>query len=92
VLYIFGGVGLVVLVLAFVIIRDHGSHINRTYGRADAARDGERALQRIWEAGEKAESASLPRICKELLLVVGLFAIAFGYLMLHASWTLITHS
>ena len=27
VLYIFGGVGLVVLVLAFLIIRDHGRHI-----------------------------------------------------------------
>jgi hypothetical protein len=92
VLCIFGGVGLVVLGLAFLIIRDHGKHINRTYGRADAARDGERALQKIWEAGKKAESDSLPRICKELLLVVGLFATAFVYLMLHASWTLITHS
>jgi hypothetical protein len=77
-LIILGLAGLVVLVLAFFIVRDHGRHINRTFARADAARNGQSTPQKIWEAGRRAEGAPLPQICKEMLITVGLFAVAFA--------------
>jgi hypothetical protein len=80
-LFIFGFAGLVMVSLAFFIVRDHGRHINRTLARADAARDGQSAPRKIWEAGKEAEGGSLPRICKELLFVVGTLAVCFALLM-----------
>jgi len=81
-LVILSGVGLVVLVHAFFIVRDHGRHINRTFARADAARDGKVAPREIWAAGKKAEGEPLPPICKQLLIAVGMFALAFAVLII----------
>ena len=75
---ILGCVGLAVVVLAFFIVRDHGLHINRTFARADAARDGESAPVKIWQAGKEAEGESLPLICWQLLYVVGAFGLVFA--------------
>jgi hypothetical protein len=77
-LFILGCVGLAVIIHAFVIVRDHGRHINRTFARADAARDGESAPLKIWQAGNEAEGESLPPICRQLLYVVGAFGLAFA--------------
>jgi hypothetical protein len=77
-LFILGCVGLAVVIHAFVIVRDHARHINRTFARADAARDGESAPLKIWQAGHQAEGESLPPICRQLLYVVGAFGLAFA--------------
>jgi hypothetical protein len=70
--------GLLILVHATFIIFDHGRHINRTFGRADAARDGESSPQKIWDAGEReAQGKPIPSICRNLLIVVSLFALGF---------------
>ena len=75
-------VGIAVLTNALFIIRDHGRHINRTFARADAARNGESAPPKIWEAGQKAEGDPLPPICKQLLIVIGMFVLAFSILII----------
>jgi hypothetical protein len=77
-LFILGCVGLAVVVHAFFIVRDHGRHINRTFARADAARDGESAPLKIWQAGKEAEDEWLPPICRQLLYVVGAFGLVFA--------------
>ena len=79
-----GLAGLVVLAHATIIIVDHGRHINRTFARADAARDGESAPQKIWKAGKEAQAKWIPAICWELLTVVGLFAVAYLFLIVSA--------
>jgi hypothetical protein len=40
--------GLFVLAYAWVVIRDHGEHINRIFDRADFARGGHGSLNDIW--------------------------------------------
>src|SRR5262245_52387079 len=71
--FILGLIGLGVIVHTFIIVWDHGRHINRTFARADAARKGESVPQKIWEEGDKAESEPLPSICRQLLWVIGSF-------------------
>jgi len=80
-LFILGCVGLAVVVHAFFIVREHGQHINRTFARADKARDGESAPKKIWQAGKDAEGGPLPPICRQLLKVVGTFGLAFVVLI-----------
>jgi hypothetical protein len=75
-------VGLFVMVHAVFVICDHGRHINRTFARADAARDGQSAPLKIWEAGNKAEGGPLPPICRQLLFVVAGFALCFTILII----------
>src|SRR5262245_2303431 len=48
-LFVLGFVGLVLLAHAAVVIKDHGRHINRTFARADAARDGVSVPREIWK-------------------------------------------
>jgi hypothetical protein len=76
-LFILGCVGLAVIINAYVIVRDHGRHINRTFARADAARDGESAPLKIWQAGKNVEGDPLPPICRQLLYVVCAFGLVF---------------
>lgn len=83
-----GFIGLVVVVHAAIVIRDYGEHINRTFARADAARDGETCPNKIWDKGKTAEGRKLPPICSHYLIVVGLFGIGFALLIflgLHAN-------
>jgi hypothetical protein len=91
-LFILGCVGLAVIIHAFVIVRDHGRHINRTFARADAARDGESAPLKIWQAGKEAEGESLPPICRQLLYVVGAFGLAFAAFIILALRALLVTS
>jgi hypothetical protein len=80
-LLILGCLGLAVIFHAFVVVYDHGRHIERTFARADEARRGVFDPQRIWEAGKKADRKwwQLPPICWELLIVIIAFAVAFAY-------------
>jgi hypothetical protein len=84
-LIILSGAGLVILLHAFFIIRDHGRHINRTFGRANAARDGESYPKKIRGAGQIAADMPLPPICRDLLIVVALFALGFLFILGMAS-------
>ena len=76
-----GLIGLALLVHAVIVVRDYGRHINRTFARADAARDGESSPRNIWNAARGAESQQLPPVCWHLLIVVGLFAAAFAIIV-----------
>lgn len=76
-----GLAGLALLGHAVIVIRDYGWHINRTFARADAARDGESSPRNIWNAARGAESQRLPPICWHLLMIVGLFAAAFAVIV-----------
>jgi hypothetical protein len=76
-----GLIGFIVLVHAVIVIRDYGRHINRTFARADATRDGESSPKKIWDAGKLGEGQSLPPICKHFLSVVGIFALGFAILV-----------
>jgi hypothetical protein len=75
---VLGGAGFLVIVSTIFIIYDHGRHINRTFARADAARNGESAPWRIWQAGKKVEGERLPPVCRQLLWVIALFGVAFA--------------
>jgi hypothetical protein len=75
--FVLGLAGFFVTLSTFWIVRDHGQHINRTYARADAARHGESAPQKIWDAGKAAEDDPLPPICRQLLFVVRVFGASF---------------
>ena len=72
-----GVIGLLLLLHTRFVIRDYGDHINRTFNRADAARDGEDSPSKIWEAGAKYTTQSLPPVCQHLLRTLGIFAAAF---------------
>jgi hypothetical protein len=79
-----GVIGLLLLALAVLVIRDYGRHINRTFARADAARDGESSAKAIWEAGKRGEEQGLPPVCRHLLAVVSLFSVGFALLVVLA--------
>jgi hypothetical protein len=89
--FILGCVGVAVVAHAFFIVRDHGRHINRTIARADAARDGESAPLKIWQAGKEAEGDSLPPICRQLLYVVGAFGLVFIAFIVLGLCALVSH-
>src|SRR5262249_15389934 len=76
-LFILGCVGLALIIHAFFLVREHGQHINRTFNRANAARDGVSAPKKIWDAGEEAKDDSLPSICWQLLYVLSAFGLVF---------------
>ncbi len=80
-LVIMGFIGLALLVHAVIVVRDYGGHINRTFARANAARDGESSPRNIWNAAQGAETQQLPPVCWHLLIVVGLFAAAFAVIV-----------
>ncbi len=71
---------------ATIVIRDYAQHINRTFARADSARGGEASPQEIWNAARGAECETLPPVCRHLLLVVGLFAAASGFMVALGMW------
>jgi hypothetical protein len=85
--FLLGVVGFVVCFHAFLIVLDHGWHINRTLAHVKAAQDGESAPRKIWNAGDIVFECkwSVPAICNQLLFVVGLFAAGFAALIL-AAW------
>lgn len=78
--------GLILLVHATIVIRDYGQHINRMFTRADSARSGEASPQEIWNAARGAECEPLPPVCRHLLVVVGLSAAAFGFMVALGMW------
>jgi hypothetical protein len=87
-LIITSSIGLLITWYADIVIRDFGTHINRHFDRADAARRRNEALCEIWKVGDyegrdqKAPAAKnqkrLPPICRTLRRVVWRFGIIFG--------------
>jgi len=77
-----GLIGLLIVAYAALVIRDYGKHINRTFARADAARDGETSPKKIWDKGKTAENMKLPPVCFHYFIIVGFFAIGFVLLIL----------
>jgi len=75
--FVLGLAGFFVTRSTIWILRDHGQHINRTFARADAAREGASAPQTIWDQGKAAEGKPLPPICRQLLFVVHVFGAIF---------------
>jgi hypothetical protein len=76
--------GLLLLTLAVIVLSDYGDHINRTFARADAARDGASSPKKIWDAGQKANGQKLPPVCRHLLGMVGLCFLGFAVLIFMA--------
>ena len=73
--------GLLIVRFADIAVRDYGEHINRTFNRANAARNGESSPRRIWDAGQEAVGKPLPLVCRPLRRVLGFFAAAFLLLL-----------
>ena len=61
-------VGIAIAYYADIVICDFGYHINRNFDRAHAAREGDRSIDDIWDAGQARDqkNTDLPKICKTL--------------------------
>jgi hypothetical protein len=80
--------GLCVLYLAYKVILDNAAHLNRTFARANAARDGETSPKKIWDAGKRVEGDPLPGICGELRTLVLFMMAVFVIMIAGAIYTL----
>lgn len=73
--------GIGIVYYARLTLLDFAGHINRNFDRADCAREGDKTLDEIWNAGST--NKKIPAICKKILNVIYamgiLFAIGFLY-------------
>jgi hypothetical protein len=69
--------GLLLIGYASAVVKDYADHINRTFGRANAARLGAASPQEVWDNSGAETAKDLPGICVDLFVVLGLFAAAF---------------
>lgn len=77
-LIIAGVIGGVLVIYAAIVVNEYGDHLNRTFTRANEAREGESSPQKIWDAANACKGGKLPSFCRHLMMIIFFFAICFA--------------